>query len=62
MQNNIIKEDPNSYGKCKSSSSDTVVAIIHEELPEAFAFVSVKEEEVSVGLYHKVLYEKPSAL
>jgi hypothetical protein len=62
MQNDIIKEDPDSYGKCKSSSSDRVVAIIHEELPEPFTFVSVKEEVVSVGLYHKTLCEKPSAL
>jgi hypothetical protein len=59
MQNDIIKKDSNSYGECKSSSSDRVVAIMREEITEPFAFVSVKEEVVSVGLYLKILYEKP---
>jgi hypothetical protein len=59
MQNCVIKEDPDSYGECQSSINDKVVATRHEELPEPFAFVSVKEEVVSVGLYHKILYEKP---
>jgi hypothetical protein len=54
MQNNIIKEDPESYGECQSSSNGRLVAIKQEELPEPFVFVSVKEE-VSVGLYHKIL-------
>jgi hypothetical protein len=62
MQNDIIKEDPDSYGECHSSSNDRVVAIQHEELPEPFAFVSVKEEIVSVGLCHEILYEKSSTL
>lgn len=44
MQNNIIKEEPDSYGECQSSSNDRVVTTKHEELPEPFAFVSVKEE------------------
>jgi len=61
MQNYIIKEDPDSYGECQSSINDRVVAIRHE-LPEPFTFVSVKEEVVSVGLYHKILYEKPWTL
>jgi hypothetical protein len=61
MQNNIIKEEPDSYGECQSSSNDRVVTTKHEELPEPFAFVSVKEEVVSVGLYHNILAEKPSA-
>lgn len=62
MQNDIIKEDPDSNGECQSSSNDRVVAVQHEELPEPFAFVSVKEEVVSVGLYYKILYEKSSTL
>jgi hypothetical protein len=62
MQNDIIKKDPNSYGECKPSSSDRVVAIMREEIPEPFAFVSVKEEVVSVRLHLKIVYEKPSAL
>jgi len=62
MQNDIIREDPDSYGECQSSCNDRVVAIQHEELPEPFTFVSVKEEVVSAGLYHKILYEKPSTL
>jgi hypothetical protein len=62
MQNDIIKEDPGSYSECQSSCKDRFVAIQHEELPETFAFVSVKEEVVSVRLYHNILYEKPSTL
>jgi len=62
MQNDITKEDLDSYGECQSSYNDRVVAIQHKELPEPFAFVSVKEEVVSVGLYHKILYEKSSSL
>jgi len=44
MQNDRIREDPDSYGECQSSCNDRVVAIQHEELPEPFTFVSVKEE------------------
>lgn len=62
MQSDVTKEGQESCGECQSSSGDGVVSTQHEELPEPFAFVSVKEEVVSAGLYHNILQEKSSSL
>jgi hypothetical protein len=60
MQTDTIKEERDSCEECQSSSSDRAIATKHE-LPEPFAFVSIKQEVVSVGFYNKILYEKLSA-